>query len=92
MAHLRRFARPLLVPDIGESVLARLERLYNRAERILNDGEQAKDGKLALGAVRELRELLGGVFAQAKADGPGAGLPALLPILRSGVGAHRIQG
>ncbi len=61
--------------SIGESILARLEKLYQRGERILDDAERSGDGRLALQAIRETREVLAGVFALAnKAAASGNGL------------------
>jgi hypothetical protein len=38
--------------SIGESILARLEKLYQRAEKVLNDAEASRDGRLALAGIR----------------------------------------
>jgi len=51
--------------SIGESVMSRLERLYLRAEKVLNDAEASGDGRLALAGIREVRETLGGLFTLA---------------------------
>lgn len=51
--------------SIGESVLARLENLYRRGERVLDEAERSGDGRLALQAIRETREVLAGVFTLA---------------------------
>jgi hypothetical protein len=49
--------------SIGESIMTRLEKLYQRAEKVLNDAETSGDGRLALASIREVRETLGGLFA-----------------------------
>jgi hypothetical protein len=49
--------------SIGESIMARLEKLYHRAEKVLNDAETSGDCRLALASIREVRETLGGLFA-----------------------------
>lgn len=49
--------------SIGASIMARLEKLYHRAEKVLNDAEASRDGRLSLAAIREVRETLGGLFA-----------------------------
>jgi hypothetical protein len=51
--------------SIGESIMARLEKLYQRGERVLDEAERSGDGRLALQAIRETREVLAGVFALA---------------------------
>ena len=51
--------------SIGESILARLEKLYQRGERVLDEAERSGDGRLALQAIRETREVLAGVFTLA---------------------------
>jgi hypothetical protein len=51
--------------SIGESVMSRLEKLYQRAERVLNEAEASGDGRLALAGIREVRETLGGLFTLA---------------------------
>lgn len=51
--------------SIGESVLSRLESLYRRGEKILSEAERSGDGRLALQAIRESREVLAGVFTLA---------------------------
>ena len=56
--------------DLGETVLARLERLYGRAEAILSGAEKARNGRLALASIHELRELLAGVFTLAAKSAP----------------------
>jgi hypothetical protein len=50
---------------IRESIMARLEKLYQRGKRVLDDAERSGDGRLALQAIRETREALAGVFALA---------------------------
>jgi len=49
--------------SIGDSIMTRLEKLYHRAEKVLNDAEASGDGRLALASIREVRETLGGLFA-----------------------------
>lgn len=51
--------------SIGSLVMARLEKLYQRAEKLLNDAEASGDGRLALAGIREVRETLGGLFTLA---------------------------
>jgi hypothetical protein len=51
--------------SIGESIRGRLENLYRRGEKILDEAERSGDGRLALQAIRESREVLAGVFALA---------------------------
>jgi hypothetical protein len=51
--------------DLGDSILSRLEKLYERGERILGDAERSGDGRLALASIREVRETLGGIFTLA---------------------------
>jgi hypothetical protein len=59
--------------SIGESVRARLEKLYQRAEKVLNDTEGSGDGRLALAGIREVRETLAGLCTPvSKAAGSGA--------------------
>jgi hypothetical protein len=48
--------------SIGELIMARLEKLYQRAEKVLNDAEASGDGRLALAGIREVRETLGGIL------------------------------
>ena len=58
--------------SIGESVMARLEKLYQRAEQILNEAERSGDGRLAVASLREVRETLAGIYTLAsKATGGG---------------------
>jgi hypothetical protein len=51
--------------SIGESVRVRLEKLYQRADKVLSDAETSGDGRLALAAIREARETQGTLFALA---------------------------
>jgi hypothetical protein len=55
--------------SIGESIIARLEKLYQRGEGTLDGTERSGDGRLALQAIRETREVLAGVFALANKAG-----------------------
>ena len=63
--------------NLGDSILSRLEKLYERGEKILEDAERGGDGRLALASIREVRETLGGIFALANkaAAAGGAGGP-----------------
>jgi len=63
--------------NLGDSILSRLEKLYERGEKILDDAERGGDGRLALASIREVRETLGGIFALANkaAAAGGAGGP-----------------
>jgi hypothetical protein len=52
--------------------MSRLEKLYQRAERVLGDAEASGDSRLALAGIREVRETLAGVYTlAAKAAGGG---------------------
>ena len=60
--------------SIGESIMARLEKLYQRAESVLDDAEESGDGRLALAGIREVRETLAGIYTLAsKAAEAGTG-------------------
>ena len=54
------------------AIRARLEKLYHRAEKVLNAAETSGDGRLALASIREVRETLSGLYALvSKAEGDG---------------------
>jgi hypothetical protein len=62
--------------SIGVSIMARLEGLYQRAEKVLNNAEASGDGRLALAGIREVRETLGGLFALVIKNAESGGLAA----------------
>lgn len=65
--------------SIGNAVSNRLEKLYQRAERILSDAEASGDGRLALAALREVRETLAGIYSLAsKAQQDAEGLATFI--------------
>ena len=51
--------------SIGDSIIGRLEKLYRRAEKVLDEAEANSDGRLALAGIREIRETLAGIYALA---------------------------
>jgi len=57
--------------------MARLESLYRRGERVLDEAERPGDGRLALQAIRETREVLAGVFALASKAADSGGQPRM---------------
>ena len=59
--------------SLGESILARLEDLYNRAESVLAQAEKSRNLRAAIAAIRETRETLASVYAltQKLASDPG---------------------
>lgn len=56
--------------SVGETVLKRLESLYIRASKILDQAESAGDLRTALAGIHEARELLGGLFRLASETAP----------------------
>lgn len=56
--------------SIGESILSRLESLHVRANTILDSAERSGDFKIALAAIRELRETLAGIYKLASEAAP----------------------
>ena len=73
--------------SIGNSIMARLEKLYQRAEKVLNDAEASGDGRLALAGIREVRETLAGLFAlasKAAETGGGDGNRMVIEVRRIG--------
>jgi|GEM_PF-2857006 len=64
--------------SIGDSIMARLEKLYQRGEGVLDEAERSGDGRLALQAIRETREVLAGVFTLANKAAGNVGEQAIL--------------
>ncbi|MGC2287390.1 MAG: hypothetical protein WA542_19215 [Candidatus Acidiferrum sp.] len=63
--------------SIGESILDRLEDLYQRGIRALNLAERAKNHQATIGYLRELRSTLAGLYEIGKATAP---IPSVRPM------------
>jgi hypothetical protein len=71
--------------------MARMEKLYQRGVRVLDEAERSGDGRLALQAIRETREVLAGVFTLANkaAEGSAAGRELRITVVRLGSAAGK---